>query len=72
MAPPLMEWMAPASGMAMCHVGCCEHGQQGERNKVENFFERMMRFRRIALGCGKTVSGFMGLVFLVSALDWLR
>jgi hypothetical protein len=21
---PLIEWMAPASGIAMCHVGCCE------------------------------------------------
>jgi hypothetical protein len=21
---PLMEWMAPASGIAMCHVGCSE------------------------------------------------
>jgi len=24
---PLMEWMAPASGIAMCHIGCCEHHQ---------------------------------------------
>ena len=22
--PPLMVWMAPASGIAMCHIGCCE------------------------------------------------
>ena len=21
--PPLMEWMAPAPGIAMCHIGCC-------------------------------------------------
>ena len=27
---PLMERIAPASGIAMCHVGCCEHGQQEE------------------------------------------
>ncbi len=20
---PLMEWMAPAPGIAMCHIGCC-------------------------------------------------
>lgn len=20
--PPLMKWMAPASGIAMCHIGC--------------------------------------------------
>ncbi|TDW33728.1 hypothetical protein LY39_03561 [Roseinatronobacter bogoriensis subsp. barguzinensis] len=28
--PPLMRWMAPASGIAMCHIGCCEHHQQRE------------------------------------------
>ncbi|WP_169310777.1 hypothetical protein [Cereibacter changlensis] len=22
--PPLMEWMAPAPGIAMCHIGCCQ------------------------------------------------
>lgn len=27
---PLMKWMAPAFGIAMCHVGCCEHGQHKE------------------------------------------
>jgi IS5 family transposase len=21
---PLMEWMAPAPGIAMCHIGCCK------------------------------------------------
>jgi len=21
---PLMEWMAPAPGIAMCHIGCCQ------------------------------------------------
>ena len=28
-AAPLMEWMAPASGIAMCHVGCCETANEG-------------------------------------------
>ena len=23
MGTPLMEWMAPAPGIAMCHIGCC-------------------------------------------------
>jgi hypothetical protein len=27
--PPLMRWMAPASGIAMCHVGCCETANKG-------------------------------------------
>jgi transposase len=43
-----------------------------ERHKIENFFQRIKRFRRIALRCEKTVVGFMGFVYLVSALDWLR
>jgi hypothetical protein len=24
-----MEWMAPASGIAMCHIGCCETANKG-------------------------------------------
>ena len=43
-----------------------------ERHKVENFFQRIKRFRRIALRCEKTIPSFMGFVFLVSALDWIR
>jgi transposase len=43
-----------------------------ERHKIENYFQRITRFRRIALRCGKTLASFMGLVFLVSALDWPR
>ena len=43
-----------------------------ERHKVENFFQRIKRFRRIALRCEKTLTNFMGFVFLVCALDWLR
>jgi transposase len=43
-----------------------------ERHKVENFFQRIKRFRRIALRCEKTLASYMGFVFLVSALDWLR
>lgn len=43
-----------------------------ERHKIENFFQRIKRFRRIALRCEKTLAGFMGFVYLASALDWLR
>ena len=43
-----------------------------ERHKVENFFQRIKRFRRIALRCDKTIASFMGFVYLVSALDWLK
>jgi transposase len=40
------------------------------RHKVENVFQRIRRFRRIALRCGKTLTSVMGFVFIVSALDW--
>jgi transposase len=43
-----------------------------ERHKVENFFQQIKRFRRIARRCEKTLASFMGFVSLVSALDWLR
>jgi transposase len=43
-----------------------------ERHKVENVFQRIRCFRRIALRCEKTLASFMGFVFIVSALDWLR
>lgn len=43
-----------------------------ERHRVENFFQRIKRFRRIALRCEKTPTSFMGFVFLVSALDRLK
>ena len=35
-------------------------------------FQRITRFRRIALLCEKTLTSFMGFIVLVSALDWLR
>ncbi len=29
--PPLMGWMAPASGIAMCHIGCRKITNDGSR-----------------------------------------
>lgn len=43
-----------------------------ERHKVENFLQRITRFRPIALRREETRTSFMGIVFLVSARDWLR
>ncbi len=34
-----------------------------ERHKVDNFFQRIIRFRRIALRCEKTLTNVMGFVF---------
>ena len=44
-----------------------------ERHKVENFFQRIKN-ASAASPCAakKTLTGFMGFVFLVSAIDWLR
>lgn len=42
-----------------------------ERRLVENFFNRIKRFRRIALRCEKTVSSFRALVSLACAMAWL-
>lgn len=42
-----------------------------ERNLVERFFNRMKRFRRIALRCEKTVSSFKAFVNLACAMAWI-
>ena len=43
-----------------------------ERRLIENFFNRLKRFRRVALRCEKTLTAFMGFVHLACAMDWLR
>ena len=43
-----------------------------ERHQVECFFNKLKRFRRIALRCEKTLSAFMGFVHLACAMIWLR
>src|SRR3546814_3910649 len=43
-----------------------------ERHQVECFFNKLKRFRRIALRCEKTISAFMGFVHLACAMIWLR
>lgn len=42
-----------------------------ERHLVECFFNRIKRFRRIALRCEKTVSSFRAFVALACAMIWL-
>ncbi len=42
-----------------------------ERHLVECFFNRIKRFRRIALRCEKTVPSFRAFVSLASAMAWL-
>lgn len=43
-----------------------------ERHQVECFFNKLKRFRRIALRCEKTLPAFMGFVHLACAMIWLR
>jgi transposase len=42
-----------------------------ERNLVERFFNRIKRFRRIALRCEKTLSSFKAFIHLACAMAWL-
>ncbi len=42
-----------------------------ERHLVECFFNKIKRFRRIALRCEKTVSYFSAFVSLACAMVWL-
>ena len=42
-----------------------------ERHLVECFFNRIKRFRRIALRCEKTVTPFQAFVALACAMTWL-
>ena len=43
----------------------------GERHLVECFFNRIKRFRRIALRCEKTISSFKAFVHIACAMVWL-
>ncbi len=42
-----------------------------ERHLVECFFNRLKRFRRIALRCEKTLAAFRSFVSLACAMAWL-
>lgn len=42
-----------------------------ERHLVECFFNRIKRFRRIALRCEKTISSFKAFIDLACAMAWL-
>ena len=43
-----------------------------ERHQIECFFNKLKRFRRIALRCEKTLATFMGFVHRACAMIWLR
>ena len=43
-----------------------------ERHQIECFFNKLKRFRRIALRCDKTLPAFMSFVHLACAMIWLK
>ena len=43
-----------------------------DRNKIERFFGRMKRYRRLATRYDKTVVSFLAFWHIAAALDWLR
>ncbi|AWM35269.1 IS5 family transposase [Hymenobacter nivis] len=46
--------------------------QYEDRNKIERFFNRMKRHRRLATRYEKTVVSFLAFWHVAAALDWLR
>ena len=44
----------------------------GKRHRVENFFGRIKRYRRLATRYEKTKSSFEGMLLLACVLDWVR
>ena len=43
-----------------------------ERHQIECLFNKLTRFRRIALRCEKTITAFMGFVHLACTMIWLK
>lgn len=46
--------------------------QYKDRNKVERFFNRLKRYRRLATRYDKTIVSFLAFWHIAVALDWLR
>ncbi len=46
--------------------------QYEDRNKIERFFNRMKRHRRLATRYEKTIVSFLAFWHIAAALDWLR
>ena len=49
-----------------------DEAQYEDRNKIERFFNRMKRFRRLATRYEKTKVSFLAFWQVAAALDWLR
>ena len=51
---------------------CYHRGWYRQRHKVENFFQRMKRFRRVASRYEKLDFYFLSVLQLAAIIDWLR
>lgn len=73
------EWLR-AKGSTACIPARCNRknpeayhrGYYRKRHKVENFFQRIKRFRRIGTRYEKLDQTFLAMLHLVAVLDWLR
>jgi transposase len=63
--------------VCIASLGCrrrplpCHRGYYRRRHRVENFFARLKRFRRVATRYDKLAITFLGFVQLAAILDWL-
>jgi transposase len=46
--------------------------QYEDRNKIERFFNRMKRYRRLTTRYDKTICSFLAFWHIAAALDWIR
>ena len=54
------------------YTAAFDKGQYRKRHRVENFFARIKRFRRIATRYEKTKSSFEELLLFACVIDWIR
>jgi transposase len=50
----------------------CHRGYYKKRHRVENFFQRVKRFRRVGTRYEKLALNFLGFVHLAAVMDWLK
>lgn len=80
MPHPLRVFIADSLGETVhikadpCRSAKCpiDWSRDKERHRIECFFNKLKRFRRIALRCEKTLTAFMGFVHRAGAMIGLR
>jgi transposase len=67
----LAPTLRPGDVVILCEDRYIDWVLYKERHLVECFFNRIKRFRRIALRCEKTVGSFKAFVDLACAMAWI-